>query len=69
MVQETRQATDPEAFPYTAEDLRLPLRLFELRKQYPRDDEVNATLDTVFDAILAGDLEGARATLDDVASR
>jgi hypothetical protein len=69
MVQETRQATDPEAFPYTAEDLRLPLRLFELRKQYPRDDEVNATLDTVFDAILAGDLEGARTTLDDVASR
>jgi hypothetical protein len=64
MVQEARRATD-EGFPFTADDLRLPLSLFRLRKQYAHDTEVTARLDEVFDAILAGDLAQARAILAD----
>lgn len=43
----------PAAFPFTAEDLRMPLRLYELRKVHAGDDELQALLDGVFDAILA----------------
>jgi hypothetical protein len=62
-VQEVRRDTDPAGFPYTADDLRLPLQLFELRQRYAEDPEVNAQLDRVFDAILAGDLDSARTIL------
>ena len=65
IVQEARRETDQAGFPYIADDLRLPLRLFELRKRYADDADVNARLDQVFDAILAGDLVLARAILSD----
>jgi len=48
----------------TPDDLRLPLRLFNLRRTHEGDVEINAQLDQVFDAIVAGDLEGAQAILD-----
>ena len=63
MVQEVRRETDPAGFLYTADDLRLTLRLFELRKRYQADPEVNAQLDRVFETILAGDLDQARTLL------
>jgi len=63
MVQEVRGDTDPAGFPYTADDLRLPIQLFELRQKYESDAEVNAQLDQVSDAILAGDLDRARTLL------
>ncbi|MBL7202561.1 MAG: hypothetical protein ISS56_20695, partial [Anaerolineae bacterium] len=50
---------------FAADDLRLPLRLFQLRQKHANDAEANARLDQVFDAILAGDLDLARAILDD----
>ncbi len=59
MVQEARRATDVN-FTFTADDLRLPLRLFTLRKQYQGDTDVNARLDRVLTAIQAGDLDQAR---------
>jgi hypothetical protein len=65
MVQEARRATDRSGFRFNAEDLPLPLRLFKLRQEYADDAEVNARLDQVFDAVLAGDLDLARAILAD----
>ncbi len=63
MVQDARRSTDPAGFPFVADDLRLPLRLFELRQKYAGDAAVNARLDRVFEAILSGDLDAARAVL------
>jgi hypothetical protein len=65
MVQEARRETCQAGFPYVADDLRLPLRLFELRNRYADDAHVNARLDQVFHAIVAGDLDLARAILAD----
>jgi hypothetical protein len=65
MVQEVRRATDKAGFMFTADDLPLPLHLFKLRQEYADDAEVNARLDRVFDAILAGDLDLARTLLTD----
>jgi hypothetical protein len=65
MVQEMRRSTDPAGFAFTADDLRLPFQLFGLRQKYAGDDQVNADLDQVFDAILAGELDRARTLLAD----
>jgi hypothetical protein len=46
-VQDVRRETDPAGFPYIAEDLALPLQLFELRQRYAGDREVNAQLDPI----------------------
>jgi hypothetical protein len=64
-VQDGRRSID-ETFAYTADDLRLPLRLFLLRKQNRYHDDVNAQLDEVFKLMLAGELETARAALDEL---
>jgi hypothetical protein len=66
MVQETRRATDDAGFPFTAEDLRLPQQLFDRRNQYAGDAGVNARLDQVYEDVLAGDLDRARALLDEI---
>jgi hypothetical protein len=63
MVQETRRAIDGSGFPYTANDLRLPLQLFALRSEYAGDADVQARLDQVFDALLSGDPDTARTIL------
>ncbi len=63
IMQETRTALDPE-FAGTPDDLRLPMRLYEARRAYTRNDAVNAELDRVFDAIIGGDLAEAQAILD-----
>ena len=59
MVQEVRRAGSAEAFPFEAEDLHLPLQLFNLRKTYARQTEVKVRLDEAAAAILAGDVESA----------
>jgi len=63
MVQEVRRDTDPTGFSFTADDLRLPIQLFELRKKHKGNAEVNAQLDQISDAILTGDLDRARTLL------
>jgi hypothetical protein len=60
MTQEARRATDDAAFPFEAEDLRLPLQLLQARRQYADDDEVNARLDAAFDALIAGEPDEAQ---------
>jgi hypothetical protein len=64
MVQSTRRATDNEPFPFDVEDLELPLRLYDLRKQYAKDAQVNAQLDQAFEAILSGEPDVAAGILD-----
>jgi hypothetical protein len=63
LVQKVRRDTDPAGFPFTADDLRLPIQLFELRKQHEGNAEVNAHLDQISDAIFVGDLDQARTLL------
>jgi hypothetical protein len=65
MVQEARRATDPD-FTFTAEDLRLPLHLFNLRKGNPSAEDMNARLDGVFELMLYGSLEQARNLLAEI---
>lgn len=56
IVQDYRTQFDGAAFTFTADDLRLPLQLFTLRKQHKNDAAINARLDEVFAAIIAGDV-------------
>ncbi len=59
IVQDTRRAIQDTQFPFTYDDLRLPMQLYTLRKAHAGDTEVNAQLDTAYDALLAGDRETA----------
>jgi hypothetical protein len=63
IVQGARRELDSH-FVAGADDLRLPLRLFELRRANQGNAEVNAQLDRAVEAIIAGDLAAAQAILD-----
>ncbi|MEJ5310674.1 MAG: glycoside hydrolase family 71/99-like protein [Anaerolineae bacterium] len=69
MVQEARRAMAGDAFTFTAEDLRLPLRLFNLRRAYAGDAAVNARLAEAFTALITGDVGTARAIIDSYRSQ
>lgn len=62
IVQETRRALDD--FAALPDHLRLPLRLFHLRRTYSGDTTVNARLDDAFSALVAGDTAVAGVILD-----
>lgn len=64
MVQEARRAMAGDAFTFTAEDLRLPLRLFNLRREHTGDAAINARLDEAFAALIAGDIDAATVIID-----
>ncbi len=64
MVQEARRVTSGGDFPFNAEDLRLPFELYQLRQKFFLDAGVSAELEKAATAILAGDLQAARAILD-----
>ncbi len=63
MIQEVQRAGDGGGFPFTAEDLRVPLQLYRLRKQHPNDAAINTRLGTASDALIAGDVNLARTIL------
>jgi hypothetical protein len=63
IIQTTRRELD-SSFTVTAENLHLPLRLFQARRAYLGDAEVNAQLDQVFAALIAGDFATAQVILD-----
>ncbi|MBN1964016.1 MAG: hypothetical protein JW910_05185 [Anaerolineae bacterium] len=65
IVQQYRADLDTAGFAFTPDDLRLPLRLFELRRAHAGDEAINARLDEAFAAIIAGDLTTATAILDE----
>jgi hypothetical protein len=66
IVQETRRAMDQGEFPYDAEDLDLPLRLLNARRQAAGDAGAHARLDEVFEALIAGAPDEAAAILDEI---
>ena len=53
-----------EEFPYSPEDLTIPLQIYELRKQYKGDTQANAQLDEAVLAVLAGRTDIAKVILD-----
>ena len=68
MIQSARRdSIDPE-FPYTSDDLEIPLQLFSLRNIYENDNEVNAILDSVFALIIAGNLQLATEMINSIGS-
>ena len=64
MIQKLRKESIDEEFPYSFEDLNIPLQIYELRKQYKVDTQVNDQLDQAVLAVLAGRSDIARAILD-----
>jgi hypothetical protein len=65
IIQDVRRTSIDPTFSFTKDDLALPLQIFNLRKQYPQDAQVNARLDEAFAAVIAGPLEAARAILSE----
>lgn len=63
IIQATRQELD-SSFDTAPGDLRLPMLLLLARRAYADDADVQAELDGVFDAIVAGDFEAAQAILE-----
>jgi hypothetical protein len=63
IVGETRESLDPATFTFDADALRLPLRLYALRKANAGDDAIQARLDDAFAAIIAGDVATAESIL------
>ncbi|HEY69362.1 MAG TPA: hypothetical protein G4O08_02135 [Anaerolineae bacterium] len=68
MVQEARrQWVDPD-FPFTADDLRIPLQILELRRSHAGDAEIGALLDSAYNLALNGDTSSAAALLQCIES-
>lgn len=66
MVQDARRAMTDEEFTFTVEDLRLPLQLFNLRREHAGDAAINARLDEAFDALVDGDVDRAAAIIAEI---
>ena len=66
IMQETRASKDP-GFVFQKGDLLLPLQIYNMRKQYPDDNEVNSVLDSVFDLIISSQIDSAKQLLDSAA--
>jgi len=63
LTQAARRAIEGGRFAYTAEDLRLPLRVYELRSRYAAEPAAAAELARLGEALLAGDVKTAAKLL------
>jgi hypothetical protein len=63
IIQENRKKEMGDTFPFTSEDLRLPIRLYQLRKQGGVDP---ATLDGIAELLNRGAVQPARAALNEL---
>jgi hypothetical protein len=63
MVQQVRRATDTAAFPFSADDLTIPLQIYTMRHKNTGDAAVNAQMDKAFTAIIAGKPAEAKTLL------
>ena len=64
IIQEHRQQhLDPD-FAFGTNDLRIPLRLYQLRRAAGTHAALNAALEGLFEAIVRGDLADARLRLE-----
>jgi hypothetical protein len=68
-IQAARRGLQEEAFPYHADDLRLPLRIYELRKRTGRPGPEAEALDEVINLLHSGDARGAAARLEALEAR
>ena len=59
IIQDTRRAMQNNDFPFTYDDLRLPLQLWNARQAHAGDPDISAQLDAAADALRAGDQETA----------
>jgi hypothetical protein len=66
MTQELRKEYIDANFPYVAADLRLPVRLYTLRKENLSNPAIMAQLATVEDYLFANNLSGAKELLDQI---
>jgi hypothetical protein len=66
MTQELRKEYIDANFPYVAADLRLPVRLYTLRKENLSNPAVMTQLATVEDYLFANNLSGAKELLDQI---
>jgi hypothetical protein len=60
IIQDAKRSIAPDDFRFDSGDLLIPLQIYNLRKQYKGDPEVNARLDDAFSAVVSGNLELAR---------
>lgn len=66
ITQELRKKYIDSNFPYVAADLRLPVRLYTLRKEHQDNPTVMAQLAIVEDYLFANNLSGAEKLLDQI---
>ncbi|MDW8381482.1 MAG: glycoside hydrolase family 71/99-like protein [Verrucomicrobiota bacterium] len=69
IVQEARRRWIDPAFPHGPAELRLPMRLYQLRRRDAGRETMQAELDEVFHRIVQGDVEAARRLLDAMEQR
>lgn len=67
--QRLRRQTIDAAFPYKEQDLRLPVQLYLLQKQYIDDATIHAKLTRVSQLLFAGHLDRARDLLKTIPAR
>lgn len=68
MIQDIRKTSMDSLFPFRVEHLRMPLRILDMRREYPTNAQVNADLDKVFDYIVAGNIYPAETLLNKLPS-
>ncbi len=67
-IQGIKKSTNDTTFNFKAEDLRLPIQLFDLRKLYKHENDINKRLDDVFYLLIRGEVVSAITILDSVSS-
>jgi hypothetical protein len=68
MIQNTKRDSLDPAFPYTLEHIQIPIQIYDLRKIYENDNDVNQVLDYIFNLIIIGDLQSAVGIIDSLNS-
>jgi hypothetical protein len=64
VIQDTSRSLAQNGFEFVSSDLSIPLQIFNLRRQYQGNQEVNARLDEAFNAIVSDNVELAKEIID-----
>jgi hypothetical protein len=68
MIQDIRKTSYDSLFPFRAQDLRMPKRILDMRRDYANNADVNAALDKVFSYLIAQDIYHAESLLNKLPS-
>ena len=68
MIQDKRREWLDPSFSYTAQELNIPLQIYNLRKAFESDEEINETLDLIFEMIIDGNVLTAVEIIDSLNS-